>query len=208
MSALPPVPDQAAAPKPAAAAPMTEGTPPTPAAAPTPPAAVSAASPAPAPRRPPPLILGSGARHSVELGGGQGSVATRRVNPRAAVPEGEAAAPPFAPLAVSPMPAAEAAAARLFEGLPEPLSPRVPGQPALPPAIATVVPQAPETPPPAPPLPLPAADEPPPRAVVLEADAATADAPPPARDDFARRLQALRETTRQRRAALERLQRR
>lgn len=193
MSAQPPMPGEAPGS-------MAGSAPPTPAAPGSP-------APAAAPRRPPPLILGSGARHSVELGGGQGSVATRRVNPRVAAPEGEVAAPPFAPLAVPPMPAAEAAAARHFESLPEPVARRAAEELAPPPAIAAVVPQAPESPPPA--LPRPAADEPPPPAAALEPEPAPADAlpPPPASDAFARRLQALRETTRQRRAALERLQR-
>jgi hypothetical protein len=163
---------------------------PVPGQAPSPPAR-AAASPRPA-MPPPPLIVGSGARHSVELGGGKGSVATRRVNQRAAVPEG-GAGPPFAPLAVPPMPAAEAAAARRFESLPEPASPRAAEAPAPPPAVVSgdVAPAVDAAPVDAPPV-----------------DAATVDTPPPASDAFARRLQALRETTRQRRAALERLQRR
>jgi hypothetical protein len=91
------------------------------------------------------------------------------------------------------MPAAEAAAARRFESLPEPASPRAAEAPAPPPAVVSgdVAPAVDAAPVDAPPV-----------------DAATVDTPPPASDAFARRLQALRETTRQRRAALERLQRR
>ncbi len=189
---------------------------PVPGEAPRPPAR-AAASPRPA-VPPPPLIVGSGARHSVELGGGKGSVATRRVNQRAAVPEGEAAGPPFAPLAVPPMPAAEAAAARHFESLPEPASPRPAEQSTPPPAVASpvVAPAVDAAAVDAPsvdaaPADAPAVDAQPVDALSVDApaaDTAPADAAPPASDAFARRLQALRETTRQRRTALERLQRR
>jgi hypothetical protein len=114
----------------------------------------------------------------VELGSGQGSVATRRINPRVAAPEsGDAAAAPFAPLSVPAMPPEEAAAARRFESLPEPAS-----EPPAPPQETPTVAAGPD----------PVPDE--------------APAPPaPSHNTLAQRLQALRETNLQRRSALERL---
>jgi hypothetical protein len=183
---------------------------PPPAPPPSPPPAPLASAPPvqrSAPRAPPPpLIVGSGSRHSVELGSGQGSVATRRINPRVAAPEGgDAAAAPFAPLSVPAMPPEEAAAARRFESLPEPVS-RPPGPASAAPPATSVAAQPADPEPLTDRPPIPPQESP---AVAVGPDAVPDEAPaPPAsrRNTLAQRLQALRETNLQRRSALERLQ--